>query len=89
MRQAIIWSNADLIHWRIYAALGGDEFFIFMCISVNEKFCIVVKISLQIVPEGPIDNNPALVQIMAWRRTCDKPLSEAMLTWFTDAYMRH
>ena len=26
-RQAIIWTNADPIHWRIYAALGeGDEF---------------------------------------------------------------
>ena len=25
-RQAIIWTNTDLIHWRIYAALGGDEF---------------------------------------------------------------
>ena len=25
MRQAIIWTNADPIHWRIYAALGGDE----------------------------------------------------------------
>ena len=24
-RQYIIWTNADLIHWRIYAALGGDE----------------------------------------------------------------
>ena len=24
-RQDIIWTNADLIHWRIYAALGGDE----------------------------------------------------------------
>ena len=24
-RQAIIWTNADLICWRIYAALGGDE----------------------------------------------------------------
>ena len=23
--QAIIWINADLIHWGIYAALGGDE----------------------------------------------------------------
>ena len=22
-RQAIIWTNADLIHWRIYEALGG------------------------------------------------------------------
>ena len=24
-RQAITWTNADLIHWRIYAALGEDE----------------------------------------------------------------
>ena len=24
--QAITWTNADLVHWRIYAALGGDEF---------------------------------------------------------------
>ena len=24
-RQAIIWTNADTIHWRIYATLGGDE----------------------------------------------------------------
>ena len=23
--QVIIWTNADPIHWRIYAALGGDE----------------------------------------------------------------
>ena len=23
--QSIIWTNADPIHWRIYAALGGDE----------------------------------------------------------------
>ena len=26
---------------------------------------------------------------MAWRRICDKPLFEPMLTRFTDAYMRH
>ena len=25
-QQAIIWINAQPIHWRIYAALGGDEF---------------------------------------------------------------
>ena len=24
-RQAIIWTNANPIYWRIYAALGGDE----------------------------------------------------------------
>ena len=25
-RQAITWNNVDPVHWRIYAALGGDEF---------------------------------------------------------------
>ena len=28
---------------------------IFRCIFVNEKFCILIKISLQFVPRGPID----------------------------------
>ena len=62
---------------------------IFRCIFVNENFCILTKGSLKFVPKGPIDNNPALVQITDWRRTGDKPLSEPMLTQFTDAYMRH
>ena len=35
-----------------------------------------------------IDNKPVLVQVMAWRRIGDKPLSEPMLIQFTDAYMR-
>ena len=34
---------------------------ILWCIFVNEKFCILIKISLKFVPKGPIDNNPALV----------------------------
>ena len=38
---------------------------------------------------GPIDNNTALVQLMAWRRIGDKPLSEPMMAWVGDAYMRH
>ena len=60
---------------------------IFRCILVNEKFCISVKDSLNFVSWGSIDNDPALVQIMAWCRIADKPLSEPMLTWFTDEYM--
>ena len=30
------------------------------------------------VPKGQIDNKPALVQVMAWHRTGDKPLPESM-----------
>ena len=48
-----------------------------------------IKISLKFVPKGPIDKNPALVQIMAWRPIGDKPLFEQMLTWFIEAHMQH
>ena len=34
---------------------------VFRCIFINEKFCILIKISPNFVPEHPIDNNPALV----------------------------
>ena len=49
------------------------------CIFLNENIWISNKNSLKFVPKGPIDNIPALVQIMAWRRPGDKPLSEPML----------
>ena len=49
----------------------------------------LIKVSLKFVAKIPIDNNTALVQIMAWRRAGDKPLSEPILAQFTDAYLRH
>ena len=52
---------------------------IFKCIFVNENIWILIKISLKFVPKGQINNIPALVQIMAWRRPGDKPLSEPMM----------
>ena len=51
----------------------------FKRIFLNENVIISIKISLKFVPKGPINNSPALVQIMAWRRPGDKPLSEAMM----------
>ena len=56
---------------------------------LNENILILIQISLKFVPKGSINNILALVQIMAWRRTGDKPLSEPMMTQFNDAYMRH
>ena len=52
---------------------------IFKCIFVNENLWMPIKISLKFVPKGPINNIPALVQTMAWRRPGDKPLSEPMM----------
>ena len=51
----------------------------FKRIFFNENIRISIKISLKFVPKGSINNNPALVQIMAWRRSGDKPLSEPMM----------
>ena len=50
---------------------------------------IPIRISLKFAPWRPIDNKAALVQVMAWHRTGDKPLSEPMLTRLTDAHMWH
>ena len=61
----------------------------FKRIFMNEKFCISIRISLKVVPIGLIENNSAFVQVMAWRRTGDKALSEPLMTQYTDAYMRH
>ena len=51
---------------------------IFKCIFFCESIWISIKTSLKFVPEGPINNIPSLVQIMAWRRPGDKPLSKPM-----------
>ena len=52
---------------------------IFKCIFLNENVWIFITISPKFVPKGWISNIPALVRIMAWRRPCDKPLSEPMM----------
>ena len=56
---------------------------------VNENDRIPIQISLKFVPRSPVDNKPALVQVMAWRQTGDKPSPEPVLAQFPDAYIRH
>ena len=51
----------------------------FKRIFMNENVRIFINISLKFVPKGLINNIPALVQIMAWCRPGDKPLSEPMM----------
>ena len=52
---------------------------IFKCIFVNENVWIAIKISLKFDPKVRINNIPVLVQVMAWRRPGDTPLSEPMM----------
>ena len=63
--------------------LNGRHFAddIFKCIFLNENVWIPSNISLKFDPQGPINNIPALVQIMAWRRPGDKPLSGPMIDY--------
>ena len=58
---------------------------IFKRIFFNENAWISIKFSLKFVPKVPINNIPALVQIMAWRRSGDKLLSETMM----DSFLMH
>ena len=62
---------------KMAAILAEDNF---KRILLNENYSIPIWISLKFVSRNPIDNEPALVQVMAWRRRGDKPLPEPMLT---------
>ena len=47
-----------------------------------------LKISLILFPKFQINNIPSLVQMMAWRRPGDQPLSEPMMVSLLTASMR-
>ena len=94
-RQAtiFIWANVDPDLCRYMVAPGHNELThwgwdkmsailhmtFFKCIFLNKRSLIFTEISLKFIRKGPIDNKPVLVQIMAWRHTGDKPLSEPMI----------
>ena len=52
---------------------------ILKCISLNAYVSISIENSLNFVHMCPVNNIPASVQIMAWHRPGDKPLSESMM----------
>ena len=83
-----IAANSELRRWAftycnnaLRARQNGRHFSddIFKWIFLKENVWISINISLKFVPRGPINNIPTLVQIMAWRRPGDKPLSEPMM----------
>ena len=57
---------------------------LFKCVFLKENMCVVIEISLKFIPEGPIDNKSALVQVMAWHLLGAKALSEPILTHIYD-----
>ena len=71
------WQSINTLRPRRNGHHFADD--IFKRIFFNENIWILIQISLKSVPKDPINNIPALVQIMAWRRPGDKPLSEPMM----------
>ena len=65
------WDKMDAISQTTFSSA-------FSCMKILNVW-IPIWISLKFVPKGPINNIPALVQIMAWRRPGNKPLSEPMM----------
>ena len=47
-----------------------------------------LKFHWSLIPEVQLTNKATLVQVMAWRKTGDKPLPEQIMTQFTNANMR-
>ena len=54
---------------------------------VEWKVFVLIQILLKSVPEGPVDNMPALFQVMVWHQTGDKPVPNPVMIHFIDAYM--
>ena len=53
------------------------------------KACMIFKFCRSFLLRVTINYKTALVEIVAWLRSCDKPSSRATLSKFTNALMRH
>ena len=71
----VLW----LTHWGRYKMAANFLKTFSRAFSWMKKIWILIEIRLKFVPNDPINSFPVLVQIMAWRRPGDKPLSEPML----------
>ena len=80
----------DLAHW-VRSEQNGWHFEddIFKCTFENETYCILIIFSLKFVPDGAVDNKSSFVQLMAWCRIGNKPLSEPMMTQLTNSLCLH
>ena len=73
---------------RQYGRHSGDGHF--KCIFLDESIWISIHISLKFVPNGWINNTPALIQIIDWWRLGDKPLNPPCVNslWPNDGIWR-
>ena len=83
-----IYISSMNIEFHLWYENYRRHFQIYKSVWISITTC---TISLKFIPKGPIDYKSALVQVVAWHQTNEKPLPESMLTQFqfTDAYIRH
>ena len=62
---------------------------IFKCIFMNKNFVFRFKSHWNLFLRAQFNNKSVLLQVMAWCRIGDKPLSQPMITQFIGAYMQH
>ena len=76
----LYWNNF-LIDYHINALRQRKkyQYFAFKGIFLNENVWIAIKIPLKFVLKGSINSESALVQVMAWHQTGNKPLSETIM----------
>ena len=67
---------------KMAAILAHD---IFNCIFLNENGRVLIQTSFKYAPMSPIDNKPALIQVMTSHRKGDKPLPGPKMTQFIDS----
>ena len=73
----------------LYTGVGTNGWHIAGTISKSwNELAFMIHVSLKFVPKDAADNN-SLFQVVACRRTCDKPLSAGMVSQSTVAYIRH
>ena len=72
MKIVLFWFK---FHWHIKGILPKGPYL--PCISIAGRALLAGY--PRYVPKGPINNYPALAQIMAWRWPGNKPLSELMM----------
>ena len=88
-RQAIIWTNDGIL---LIGPLGTNCSENFIEIAIESVVCEMAAIlsRSQCVKcdfEDPIRNKSALLQVMAWHQTGNRPLPEPMMTQFSYLFM--
>ena len=87
LKHCIAVSNI-VIYFTMWPRQNGCHFpdNIFKCIFLNENVWIAIEISLKFVPKGQINSITALIQMTAWCRPGDKPLSQPTRTTRTPVF---